>query len=203
VRGQVLSFFLFLVVLCIRDPVLCQEDWQLRKDDEGIRVFTRERRESDVVSYKIQANLKVELSGVLDRLTDVERLPEWVDPCREPRILSHNEKGKYVYHCVYDFPWPLRNRHMVVRSSVIEEDMGRVVRLESRSHDGIVENKRGMVRMTDFWESVTLISRGQTSVQMHVEGFFDPGGNIPPWMTNLYLPQSALKTIKNLKKKLE
>jgi hypothetical protein len=182
---------------------LSQTDWQQRKDQDGIKVFTKKSREPGVISYRWISTVAVESNRLLGFLEDVDRFPEWKDGCSESRRMGEQEDGGYLYYVVYDFPFPFRDRYMVVDVSVYEEDGGGVTILESRSADEIDLEDKGMTRITNFWETSRLIRKTETSVEVHTEGFFDPGGNIPAWLTNIHVDNSPIRTVKRLKEKLE
>jgi hypothetical protein len=149
--------------------------------------------------------MDIEMDRLFEFITDVGRYPEWIDGCCRTRMIREEEDGGYRYHTVYDFPWPFRDRHMIVDVSVYEEDGdgGRIISVESRSVDEIEVEEGRMTRIRNFWERVRLIEKDENSVEMHTEGFFDPGGNIPPWLTNVHVDDSPIRTIKNLKNMLE
>lgn len=202
-RGRFSLWSALLAVLWMCPPAFSDTDWQRRKDQEGIEVFTKKRQNFEVISYKWITTLDVELDRLFQFLTDVERYPEWIDGCCQTRMIRQEEDGRFMYHTVYDFPWPFRDRHMVVHVSVNRDDAGKVVTLESRSVDEVADEKGRRTRITNFWETIRLIQKDETSVEIHTEGFFDPGGNIPPWLTNMYVDDSPIRTVTNLKNMLE
>jgi ribosome-associated toxin RatA of RatAB toxin-antitoxin module len=204
VRGWLILFFAWIIVTGICPTAFSQTDWEQRKDQDGIKVFTKERQAFEVISYKSITTMDVEMDRLFEFITDVGRYPEWIDGCCQTRMIREEEDGGYRYHTVYDFPWPFRDRHMVVDVSVQVEDGDgeRVITLESRSVDETEMEEGRKTRITNFWERVQLTEKDESSVQMITEGFFDPGGNIPPWLTNVHVDDSPIRTIKNLKEVL-
>ena len=204
-RGLLILFCAWVMFTGICPGAFSQTDWQKRKDQDGIKVFTKERQAFEVVSYKWITTMDVEMDRLFEFITDVGRYPEWIDGCCRTRMIRDEEDGGYRYHTVYDFPWPFRDRHMVVDVSVHEEDGDgeRVITLESRSADEIEVEEGRKTRIKNFWERIRLMEKDESSVEMHTEGFFDPGGNIPPWLTNMHVDDSPIRTIKNLKNMLE
>ena len=202
-RARFILLVAWIIVAGICPQAFSQTDWQQRKDKDGIKVFTKERQAFEVISYKSIATMGVEMDRLFEFITDVGRYPEWIDGCCRTRIIHEEEDGGYRYHTVYDFPWPFRDRYMVVDMSVHEEDGGRVITLESRSVDEIEVEEGGRTRITNFWERIRLTEKDESSVEMITEGFFDPGGNIPAWLTNMHVDNSPIRTVRNLKKTLE
>lgn len=202
-RGLLILFGAWITVMGTSPVVLSQTDWQQRKDQDGIKVFTKKRRQPGVISYKWIATIDVEPDRLIRFLADVDRFPEWKDGCSESRLIREEEGGGYLYYVVYDFPFPFRDRYMVVDVSAYEEDGGKVTILKSRSADEIEEEGGRMTRITNFWETSRLIRKTETSVEIRTEGFFDPGGNIPAWLTNMHVDNSPIRTVRNLKNELE
>jgi len=203
VRACLILLYGWIIVTGNCPAAFSQTDWQQRKDKDGIKVFTKKRQEPGVISYKWIATVDVEPNRLVRFLADVDRFPEWKDGCSRSRLIREEEGGGYLYYVVYDFPFPFRDRYMVVNVSVHEEDGSGVTILESRSADEIDAEGRNMTRITNFWETSRLIRKTEASVEVHTEGFFDPGGNIPAWLTNMHVDNSPIRTVKNLKKELE
>jgi len=203
VRAGLVLLVAWIIVTGICPAAFSQTGWQQRKDKDGIKVFTKKRLEPGVISYKWIATVDVDPNRLLRFLADVDRFPEWKDGCSRSRLIREEEGGGYLYYVVYDFPFPFRDRYMVVDVSVREEDEGSVTTVESRSADEMEEEGGGMTRITNFWETSRLIRRSETSVEIHTEGFFDPGGNIPAWLTNMHVDNSPIRTVRNLRETLE
>ncbi|MEM1121376.1 MAG: hypothetical protein AAGJ18_13070 [Bacteroidota bacterium] len=95
-----------------------------------------------------------------------------------------------------DFPWPLDDRDLIVRSTMNQDPITKVVRSESFNEPDYIPVKKGLVRIPSLhlWWEFTPKESGVVEVEYFLSS--DPGGLIPAWMINLALDQGPTQTIK-------
>jgi hypothetical protein len=179
---------LLLLALCLLQfsAVSGQPGWNLRRERKGVVIHTRTPAGSTLKEYRVNADIESPLTDVYSFLTDLERRPEWVVNCMGLEILD-TLNGEIRYHTRFDIPWPVADRDLLVSvTSSLDEKAGRAHLLSVHAGmDHPLED--GVVRMTRYREEVFLerIAAGRTSYR--VEGFADPGGEMPAWIVNMFL----------------
>ena len=180
-------FFLLFPESIIPGELLAQEDWTLRKQKDGITIYTREREGNPLKEYRFRATIEAPINVVYKFLSDVKLHPEWVYQCAGLTIINE-EPGIFVtYHTLYDIPWPAADRDLVARAVIQWDNDSARVRILTEEIDQEYNLKRGIVRMPDYKEDVVLEKIDERNTLFRTEGYADPGGGIPPWLTNMFL----------------
>ena len=67
-----------LLLSLINAGACAQTDWQLKKDEDGIKVYTCSTPNSNFKSVKVECTVKATLSQLVAFLLDVEKQHDWV-----------------------------------------------------------------------------------------------------------------------------
>ena len=173
------------------------DGWVYKNEKEGVKVYYR--KTSDVYELKLITSLKVSLSGLVTLLSEVENYPKWGYKVAESRELKRISDFETYYYSRLDFPWPLDDRDIVVRSKVVQDALTRKVTATSIAQTNYLPDNKGVVRMTNAHTSWTLLPGpgGWTYVEYYI--YSDPGGSLPDWMVNMALDVGPRETIKNIR----
>ena len=77
---------LLFLLMILQTTNLTEQDnnsWELKKEDDGISVYTREVEGSAFKELKINFNVKTTLSAIIALFKDVPSYPDWVYKCKE------------------------------------------------------------------------------------------------------------------------
>ena len=194
-------------LLTIAIPVLAgmassaQSDWDLRRDKDGIVIYTKTPEDNPLKEYRVYAEIDNPLVMVYTFLTDIERRPEWVINCMDVDIIERSG-NRSIYHTCYDIPWPMSDRDLVVEcESAIFTDSGRAHILTVLS-DYDYPPEEDAIRMERYREEVFLeaIAPGRTAYR--VEGFADPGGKLPTWVVNMFLVDGIWDSVQRTREQM-
>ena len=178
-----------VVLLLLEAGTAClhaQEDWTLRKEKDGIIIHTRASSASPLKEYRISATIRAPLNKVYEFLSDISLRPEWVYNCSAVNIIDRTP-GRITYHTLFDIPWPVQDRDLVATVlTTWTEDSSRVRILTEEVKLDYIRD-RNVVRMPEYREDVILEKMDDGHTLYRTEGFADPGGQVPPWLTNLFL----------------
>ena len=175
-----------------------QYEWNLVKESDGIRVYTRLNENMAFKEFKAIMVVGEPLSSFLEVMYDVEALPEWGHNILEAKMISQDLPDQQMYYAVAKAPWPYKNRAAVYKNdfewkSTIETLLVKIELID----DYELPNKK-WVRMGGygFWRFERKGKTTEVTFQMQV----DPGGSIKAWMANLFTSDSPYKTMLGLKK---
>jgi hypothetical protein len=176
-------------------------DWSLRRDDGGVRVFTRPVEGSAYHEFRGTTEVRAPVERVVAWIADTERMPEWFFRCREAGLVERVSATEGYSYVVLHLPWPLAERESVSHWRITDTAAGgTVVRLENApdrlpAHAGRVR----VPRASGAWE-LTPGANGKLEValQMH----FEPGGRLPGWIVNTVVVDMPYWTLWNLRKLL-
>ncbi len=194
-------FYIIIILILLQGMNSCADGWELVKDKNSIKIYTRQTEGSSFKTYKGEATLKIGIQQLYDILIDVDHYDQWVYECSESRLLSKVENSEYTYYSIMRMPFPFENREMTTRMKVSFSND--TIRLSTRLINGTQTKKKGLVGMTAYDEVTTLIKAGDENVRMVMEGYFEPGGTLPAWLVNLFLSAGPYESLMSIKKLYE
>lgn len=173
-------------------------EWKLRKNNHGIKVYTRDFSETAIKEFKAVSTVNASLEILSGIISELEKYPSWLENCASIDILEDRGTEKICY-MVSEAPWPFEDRDAVYALNVTY-NTPKLYGIELNAIPDYIEEKEGMVRIKESQGSWRLqyISSFETKVTYRF--FADPEGDIPPWILNLFIVDGPFKTIINLKK---
>ena len=84
-------------------------DWELRKDKNGIQVYTREVEGSNLDEFKGVGTVNASVESIVQILQDADNMKDWLPDCKESELLKLEQKDQYHY-TITTAPWPVKNR---------------------------------------------------------------------------------------------
>ncbi|MFY0690096.1 MAG: START domain-containing protein [Cyclobacteriaceae bacterium] len=178
------------------------DEWTLRKDKEGIKIYTREAANTNIKEVKAELTITASIDDITKAIIDVENYSNWMENILNPKVLKRiGENGYYLYYEM-DAPWPTDDRDIVNLTTITRDDSGTTV-ISSSAKPDYIPKKKSVVRITlseGSWELKPL-DGGKVEIT-HVL-LASPGGNIPDWVINMFIVNHPFETHLNLKNMLE
>ena len=177
--------------------------WELKKDKKDIKVYVRDSPDSPIKQLKMKFTVEASMSAIVLLLQDVAAIPDWVYKCPEAYHLKKINNSEEIYYNRMDFPWPLDDRDLIVKNTMVQDPVTKAVRSESFNAPTYIPKKEGIIRIPKlhlWWE---FTPRGNRIVDVEYFLSSDPGGLIPAWMINLAIDQGPTQTIKEFRKILK
>lgn len=195
-------FLILFSLLHTLNTGFAQEGWQLERDRQGIQVYTRKTKTSNMKDSRAIAIVNSNTREVLNLLMDFENHWKWMDRIKLSRTLKKiSENEFYVYYEALA-PWPVSNRDVVTRYKIILSPDGKVT-LESRAEPDYIPKKEGIVRIPVAVSSWEIIPLADNKVQVIFTNHSDPGGSIPDWLANITATDNPFNTLLKLKEQVE
>jgi len=182
---------------------VCSQTWELRKEGEGVKVYTRKVNGSDIQEFKGEVIAKSNLSSILSVIDNVSDYPKWMYKCTyAERLLKKNESSGYTYS-VLSQSWPVSDRDLCTFYNVSQDPETKVISIEIKCVRDYIPEKPGKVRIPKLkgsWQLIPL-SKGVTKIvyQVHSES----GGYIPSSVVNSFITDTPYYNLLNLKKIVE
>ncbi len=191
--------FLILAFICsIMSTRSVNAQWELAKDKDGIKVFLRTIPGSKIKEFKGITKINSSLDSILAVLYDTEACPKWIHNCKDPLKLSEISFYEgYVYQ-VIDFPFPVKDRDLVLHSVMTQDANTKEVTIKLTAvADYVSETRNVRIKKSDGFYLLKPLPDGYIEVtwQHHTE----PAGNIPKWIVNSLLVDTPFKTLNNLR----
>ena len=191
---------IFVMVLCLIVTIgSANAQWELVKDENGIKVYLRTIPGSEIKEFKGVTNINSSLDSIVAVLDDTEACAKWVHNCKDPAKLSEISFNEgYVYQ-VIDFPFPVKDRDIILHSVMTQKADTKEVTVQLNAvPDYIPETKNVRIKKSNGFYLLKPLPGGSTEVtwQHHTE----PGGHVPKWLVNSLLVDTPFKTLNNLRK---
>ena len=191
----VLAFFAF-------QAIALSGSWELAKEKNGIKVYTRTSASSSLKDSKATVSLEANSDRVIELLNDFDNYPKWMYKCTAGKMLKKVSDTEFYVYTVIDSPWPVADRDLISHVTATEKSDGTII-LDMKGAADYVPKKDGMVRITEFsgfWK-ITPASNG--TVDLVYQFHTDPGGSIPDWMANMTSIDIPYFTLEKMKEQVK
>jgi hypothetical protein len=196
VQSLYISVYTFLIVLSIEGEK--QSRWQLAKEKDGIKVYTKKEESSSFKSIKVEASFQGSWEKLANILIDVKFQKQWVYRTKNSYLLKKISNNEVLYYTETSLPWPVNNRYAVVRMKISYDSVNKVGRVVSRDEPDMQPAKNGLVRIKYYnatWE-VKALEKNKLDITYYLE--VHPGGSVPASVVNLFISSGPYTTFSNL-----
>ena len=210
-HGPTIQHVLWVLLLTVFSQSLAMavvversEDWVLQKDQEGIRVYTRDTEYSDFDAFRGEIEVESTLNEVVAILTDVPNHRKWMKDISEAEMVDEFDPDGYHSYGRTDAPWPVTDRDWVVRWEIRTGNDRPGVVVTFKKADGVRPPTNDAVRTGEFegfWH-LEALDEGGTRVVYEVS-HADPGGMLPAWLVNAFVVNQPYYTLSAMRRELQ
>ncbi len=198
---------LFTMLLSISSVSFSQAvddtEWQLKKDLEGIQIYTRSVEGSKFKAVRSVMLTDFRLSSVVALIRDNSACTRWADLCKESRMLEEISETESLAYNLNDIPWPVKDRDAITRVVWSHDaETGAVTMVATAIDSALIPATRKAVRLKNAVTKWILTPTAEGRLEIANEGHIDPSGPTPAWMTNLLLVDSPFKTMQSLRREM-
>lgn len=206
IKSDMRFLFLLLCAVVVGAGISCitvdEVPWLLSKEQNGIKIYTRERAGSVIKEFKGVMTIQSDIAKVETYLSRPDKYSEWQNGINTSTILKKVSDSAMYVQFLTELPWPLTNRDVVCYMTKRKTNGGGL-RYDFKGQNNFIPNTADHIRMNNvsgYWE-LTPVAGGKVRV---VQSFFgDPAGSLPTWVINMFIVDGPLKTFTNLKNKCE
>lgn len=164
------------------------QEWLLVKNDRlhKIRTYARLEDGKRYRSFKVEATMDSQMEPLARVLLDFPNYTRWFWKTQEARLLRQDSPTEYYVYMRHDAPYGLPDRDTVLKATVEPQAKGKpYVVLKTTAVPDLLPPKPPLVRVAAEEMTIRITPVARNQVQLQVEGYFDPGGVVPPWAANL------------------
>ena len=174
-------------------------DWELKENKDGVKIFTRDMESSKVKAIKVECELNATLSQVVAALMDVKNSEEWLYHTADNHMVKQVSGAELYYYSLVEMPWPVSNRDFIAHLKVSQDAATKIVTIDAPCIPNMIPTKPKVVRIANSKGKWVLTPVGKDQVKILYTLHADPGGSIPAWLTNLFVTQGPSQSFKKLK----
>jgi len=130
---------------------------------------------------------------------DTENTDWWDKKLIQIKVLLYEKDKKVQYYMIYDLPWPVADRDLCVNVTTTTDTATGEHIINAVAFNGSIPERDDMKRIKDYRQTWTITPAGRERTNIILEGFVDPAGAIPSWISNMLITESPLKAISGLR----
>lgn len=196
--------FILLVLLALVLPFsVVAQSWDFIKEKEGIKIYTRKEAGKSLKAYKGVADINAPADKVFALIEDVNNTDWWDKNFNQIKVLLYEKNKRAQYYLVYDLPWPVIDRDLCVDVTVTYDQVTGVGKITAVPLDGVFPEREDMIRIKEYRQTWTVEPAGNERSHVVLEGYIDPAGSIPDWISNMLIVDSPLQVFSGIRQRME
>ena len=194
----------FLNMLVLATSLLAQGSWELKKDQDGIKIFNRRIEGSKLKEFKGIMEVNASVNEVVHLLMDVNKQDQFIYKAKKGSVETLKKDGNDVYtYMVIETPWPASDRDVVTLYHVNPPQKDGTVIIDVKAVNGMKPLQNKIVRvekMKGYWKITPV---GSNKVQITHQAYSSPGGKVPDALANSASVNAPFDMLTDLRKLLQ
>lgn len=180
-------------------PAQNLQNAKLNIHKNNIKVWTYQHPQNPVFLYKAETTFPVSIEKAAGLILDVEHAISWVPYMGSVKVLSRDDqKGEFLLYMVLDFPFPLKDRDLVVKGKMSKDVQG-IISIKNKAIEGGYPLNPDYVRIQDYEGDWTFKKLGNQKVKVSTYGYANPEGSIPLSFVNMFVQQQPYQMLQKMK----
>ena len=175
---------------------------KLSIDKNNIKVCTYQDQQNPVFLYKAETTYHAPIENAVSLILDIEQAVQWVPYMGSIKVLSRDDKkGDFTLYMVLDFPFPLKDRDLIVQGKMIKQPNGQIT-IKNKAIQSTYPLNPDYVRLTDYQGDWTFQKLANNQVKVSTYGYANPEGSIPLTFVNMFVQQQPYQMLQKMKAEL-
>jgi hypothetical protein len=200
-RYQFLFISMFFFTLMFSCSMAAQS-WDFIKEKNGIKIYTRKEAGKSLKSYQGVTDISAPAEKIFAMMEDINNIEWWDKNLTQIKVLLYEKNKRAQYYLVYDLPWPVTDRDLCVDVTITVDPVTGERNITAISLNGVIPERNDMVRIKDYRQTWTIIPAGEEMTHVVLEGFVDPAGSVPDWISNMLIIESPFKAISGVREQM-
>ena len=192
-------FLTLVLITFVTADTFSQNDWILKTDKEGIKLYTKNMQNSSLNESKTVCVIDASLGRITAVLLDINRSADWVYATKNAALLKQLNPLELYYYSEIEVPWPASNRDFIVHMTVSQDEKTKAVSIAGENKPTYLPTVKNISRIQQLhtkWLIVPL-QNGKVLIEYYLQ--VDPGGIVPAWLINMFSTKGPFETFKNLR----
>jgi hypothetical protein len=193
-----LRIFLSFSLIAILNTAFSQVEWELTKEQNGIKVYTAKDATSKFKDIKVEAVFSGSIQKLADILINVARTKTWVYGTKESYVIKRINPNEILYYSETALPWPVSNRDVPIKMELNMDPKNNTLKVSASGIPNAIPEKKGIVRIPYFSAYWDVKSDGRNKLNVTYILKMDPGGSVPAGVTNMFITKGPYETFSKL-----
>jgi len=189
---------LLMYFICIAVAGQSQSGWELSKEKNGIKIYTKKAESSSFKMIKVECVLEGTWQKLSAILMNIKLQEQWVYRSKKAYAIKKISANEILYYTETSLPWPIKPRDAVVRMKLYYDPKSKTYRVQSINEPKGLPEKKGLIRIQHYkasWE-VKPVESKKIAITYFLE--VDPAGSLPAWVVNMFVTTGPYETFARL-----
>ncbi len=175
------------------------DEWQLRKEADGISVYSRQIQDVDYLEFKAVTKIPGKVASALALLNDTAACSQWLHRCVESHVITQISNLESIFYQVSKLPFPAKARDLVFHAVASQKPTGEIL-VTLRARPDLLPLAEP-IRIRHAYGTYLLEPLSDTTSRLTWQQYIDPAGSLPAWIVNrmlVDLPFNSLQAFRKL-----
>lgn len=195
--------YYFLIFILLFSSVAVAQNWQLEKDKEGIKIWTKKKEGSKLKEYRGVTSVKTTMDKIISVFKNVKYHESFFYKCMPGSVslVKKDNENEFCTYMVLVAPM-IKNRDAVTQFIINPPAPDGSITMQLEAKPNLVPLKSSYVRipeMKGFWK---FIPKENGVIEVIHQAYSSPGGTVPESLANLAVVDAPYSMLSELKKLL-
>jgi hypothetical protein len=183
-------------------PLLGQSEWTVQNDKDGIRISSRKDVKTSFDDIRVELDVPGKLAQLETIILDVNKYSQWICFTKKTLLVKQAKDYRRIYFTEMSVPWPFNNRYYYSDLTLDPDSVNHCFHVITKSIEGNECDTRGLVKITYTRGEWRVTRKSLNSLHIDYTLELDPGGNISPWLFNMFIVKGPRETFEKIRKKM-
>ncbi len=187
------------------DSLEVHDDWRLEKDDNGVQVYVRWKKNVEGIKtrqLRVEMVVQSSISAVVAVVKDDIHAAKWINRAEEFYNFDIRDDQHWYSYTEFDVPWPLNNQDLVTSNNLVQDKNSKSVNIEIRNDPKKIPAKKNIDRMPGFEGSWEIIPWKAGSVMVTYKIFTGQKPWLPRWIVDPIVQYGLWKTLVDMREEI-
>jgi len=178
-----------------------QGPWELKKNENGIAVYTRKAAKGNIKELRVVCELDATKVQLVNTLVNISDYNSWVYSNKKSTVLKTVTSEDIIYYTQSHLPWPIKDRDLIVELSI--KPTPEMLNIIAKSLPNYLPKNNNYVRVPYSLAQWKVTQAPGNKLNVDYTFSVDPGGSIPSWLVNATLTIGPYNSFMKLKELLK
>jgi hypothetical protein len=186
--------FALSLLLCLFSAVKAEDNWELRRDESGITIYSRRSADGKLVELRVLCQFNATPAQVIKQLFDIDNYANWVYGNKRTGIIKKINEQDIIYFTEAHLPWPIQDRDLVIELTQSPATATTPLIVKAKSLPAYLPLKKHFIRVPYSLATWRISPAPGNKSKIDYTFSLDPGGSIPVWLVNLNIATGPFKS---------
>ncbi len=194
--------FLYIIIILLSSCQIKAQSWNFIREKDSIKIYTRVEAGKSLKSYRAVTRINKPVEKIFTVMEDVNNTDWWDKNLTQIKVLLCEKNKRAQYYLVYDLPVPVTNRDLCVDVTITINPVTGERIIDAVALNGVIPEHKDLIRIKEYRQTWTISPLGKNLTHVVLEGYIDPAGAVPDWISNMLLTDTPFKAISGLREKM-